>query len=440
MATLAEVTRALATGQLTARAYTDNLLSRIRARDDRVRAWACIDPVQARQVADACDLKRRARGASGTSGALEKLGPLHGMPVGVKDIIDTRGMATEYGSPIFAGHRPAADADIVRRLREVGAFVLGKTISTEFAYMQPAETRNPWNTAHTPGGSSSGAAAAIAAGFVHAAIGTQTNGSVIRPAAYCGVVGFKPTFGLLPSGGVRLFSASFDTVGTFARTVPDCILFTSHLVEANAFPPQIDRAGERPTLGVIMQFPWNTLEAEARVHFDASLASLAAAGAKIVPITLPSSFVSAHQIHRTIMLHEAARLHRDTQDTFRSRFSNVLNAALDEGRTISGSTYGEMLARRAALINEARGLFDAVAAIISPPAPGPAPRIETTGDPSFCTLWSLVGFPAISVPSGLAANGLPLGVQLACRAGQDGALLGIAQWVETTLGTIALRE
>lgn len=436
MASLADVLRALTSGRLSSRAYTDNLLARIQARDAQVRAWARIDAARARACAEACDVIRK-----NTGSAASALGPLHGLPIGVKDIIDTADLPTERGSSVFAEDRPAADAAIVARLKDLGGFVLGKTATTEFAYMQPAETRNPWNPAHTPGGSSAGSAAAIAAGFVHAAIGTQTNGSVIRPAAYCGVVGFKPTFGLLPFDGALYFSPTFDTIGTFARDVADCARVTAHLVANGSLPHAVAPLRAPPALGVIIEYPWNELEPDARTQFDQALQRLVRAGAQLAPVALPPVFDNAPIVHRTIMLHEGARIHRDLQDTHRKRMSALLNAGLDEGRRISAATYGEMLARRAALIEQSRRLFAEVDAIVSPPASGTAPkRLDITGDPSFCTLWSLLGVPAIAVPSGIAANGLPFGLQLACDSGQDAKLLRVAHWIEATLGPVALKE
>ena len=233
---LIETARALATGTLSARACTQHLLTRIRERDANIRAWAALDEKRALALAAECD---RHRAASAEHGAL------HGVPVGVKDIIDTADLPTEMGSPAFAGHRPARDAAIVERLRRAGAFVLGKTVTTEFAFMHPGKTRNPWNPEHTPGGSSSGSAAAVAAGFVPAAIGTQTNGSVIRPAAFCGIVGFKPTLGTLPFAGVCQFSETLDQLGTFTRSVADAALFTAHLARGEAIPVDVPRLSGR---------------------------------------------------------------------------------------------------------------------------------------------------------------------------------------------------
>ena len=428
MASLLDVIGALANGSLASLAYTENLLGRIRARDDRVRAFASVDPSRAQAMAEACDAMRK-------GGAV--LGPLHGLPVGVKDIFDTCDMPTERGSPIYAGNRPDRDAVIVERLKSAGAFVLGKTATTEFAYFKPAETRNPWNLAHTPGGSSAGSAAAVAAGFAHAAIGTQTNGSVIRPAAFCGVVGFKPSQGTLPFGGGFAFSPTLDQIGTFARTVADAALFTAPLVDGEMIPGVLESRSRPPVLGVIAEYPWTHLEPDAREHFNATLKRLASAGAQLRILELPPSFLTANAVHRVIMLHEAAREHRARQEEHRARLSAALNEALDEGRRISHPTYAEMLVRRAVLGEQMHDLMAECDAVVTPPAAGVAPRrLDITGDPGYCTLWSLIGSPAITLPTGLSEAGMPYGLQVVALPGADTALLHAAHWTERVIGPL----
>ncbi len=424
-ASLIETARSLATGTLPARACTQHLLARIRERDAGVQAWAALDEQRALALAAECD-RHRAAGA--------EHGALHGVPVGVKDIIDTADLPTEMGSPAFAGHRPARDAAIVERLKRAGAFVLGKTVTTEFAFMHPGKTRNPWNGEHTPGGSSSGSAAAVAAGFVPAAIGTQTNGSVIRPAAFCGIVGFKPTLGTLPFAGVCQFSETLDQLGTFTRSVSDAALFTAHLARDEAIPADVPRLERPPWIGVLARFPWNEAEAEAQIHLDLTLDALRSAGARVERLSLPEGFADANLVHRTIMIAEAARNLGKVQARARPLLSAVLNKALDEGAAIAPASYRASIALRAALAERVHDLFARCEVIVSPAAPGPAPRRrDVTGDPSFCTLWSLIGVPAITVPSGLARNGLPFGLQLARDAGGDAHLLRIARWCESVL-------
>ena len=424
-AALVDVAAALREGRLTAHAYTESLLERIRARDPAIDAWVTLDETRALRLADECDARR----ASGVDP-----GALHGVPVGMKDIVATADLPTEMGSPIFKGHRPERDAMIVERLRAAGGFVIGKTVTTEFAFMQPGKTRNPWHAAHTPGGSSSGSAAAVAAGCVPLAIGTQTNGSVIRPAAFCGVVGFKPSFGLLPYAGTLQFSATLDQTGTFTRTVADAALAAAALGEGEAIEPDVRRLDRAPRLGALGRFPWNRAEPDMARHFDATLDRLRAAGAVVETIELPEPFAEARSAHRTIMFYEAARLLKPHFEARRALLSPMLVDALLEGAAISVDAYRGAQAQRAALGERAHDLLEPWDAIVSPPAPGAAPgSLTTTGDPSFCTLWTLLGASAIAVPSGRSAEGLPYGLQLACDAGADAHLLRVAHWCEAAL-------
>jgi Asp-tRNA(Asn)/Glu-tRNA(Gln) amidotransferase A subunit family amidase len=424
-ANLVEVAAALREGRVSSHVYTEQLLARIRERDPAIDAWVTLDEARALRLAVECDA-RRASGAD--------LGPLHGVPVGMKDIVATADLPTEMGSPIFKGHRPERDAVLVERLRHAGGFVLGKTVTTEFAFMQPGKTRNPWRATHTPGGSSSGSAAAVAAGCVPLALGTQTNGSVIRPAAFCGVVGFKPSFGLLPYAGTLQFSETLDQPGTFTRTVADAALAAAALGESEALDPEVRGLDRAPRLGVLAQFPWNQTDPAMARHLDATLDRLRADGAVVEVIDLPGPFAEARAVHRTIMFHEAARLLRPHLEARRNLLSATLVDALVEGAAIPADAYRAAHAKRAALIERAHDLFEPWDAILSPPAPGAAPAsLATTGDPSFCTLWTLLGAPAITVPSGLSAEGLPFGLQIACDVRGDDRLLRLARWCEAAL-------
>jgi amidase len=323
----------------------------------------------------------------------------------------------------------------VRRIIAAGGYALGKTATTEFAFMHPAATRNPWNPAHTPGGSSSGSAAAVAAGHVPVAIGTQTNGSVIRPAAFCGVVGFKPSRDSLPIQGALAFSDTLDQPGIFARTVADAAYFAACLAEPDTLAAEIESLSRPPRIAFLARFPWNAAEPDAAGHLQMTLNRLVAAGTALERTGLPDSFDEAHLVHRTIMLYEGAREHAPRQAQHRRVLSAGLNAAIDEGLAISHDDYRTALVRRAALAELALGLFEDCDAIASLPAPGAAPaRLDLTGDPSFCTLWTLIGFPAVTLPTGLSETGLPYGVQLAGLAHADSRLLRVASWCEAAIG------
>jgi len=421
-----EVVQALADGTLTARRYCESRIERIHASDATIRAWTAFDEARALALAAARDGERE-RG--------KPLGALHGVPVGVKDIFDTDDLPTGFGSPAFAGNRPAKNAALVARILAAGAYALGKTATTEFAFMHPSETRNPWNPKHTPGGSSSGSAAAVAAGHVPLAVGTQTNGSVIRPAAFCGVVGFKPSLDSLPIQGALPFAETLDHVGVFARTVADAAYFVACLGEPGAFASQPEVLSRPPKVAVLPRFPWNAAEPDAAAHLQTSLERLADAGTDLKAIVLSDDFEEAHRVHRTIMFYEGAREHAPRQAVHRRAMSAVLNAAFDEGLAIPHDDYRRALARRAVLAELALDLFEGCDAVVSLPAPGAAPaRLDVTGDPSFCTLWTLLGFPALTLPTGLSDKGLPYGMQLAGRAHDDDRLLRVASWCERVMG------
>ena len=416
------VVEALSEGTLTARAFCDSCLERVRSGETTVKAWAALDEGRARSIAATRDVR-------------DAHGSLHGIPVGVKDIFDTDDLPTEMGSPIFVGNRPARNAQLVARIVASGGYAFGKTATAEFAFMHPPETRNPWNPRHTPGGSSSGSAAAVAAGHVPVAVGTQTNGSVIRPAAFCGVVGFKPTLDTLPVQGVLPFAETLDQVGVFARSVEDAGYLTACLAEPGAFTAEVEALSRPPRVAVLLRFPWNAAERDAAAQLQTTLRRLVTAGTEVAELDLPDEFEDAKRVHRTIMLYEGAREHAPRQAAHRRIMSAELNAAIDEGLAMSHDEYRAALARRAALAEMALDLFADCDAIASLPAPGVAPaRLDITGDPSFCTLWTLVGFPAITLPTALSESGLPYGIQLAGAARDDARLLRVARWCEAAIG------
>ena len=415
-----ELVPALASGKLAVRDLVAALLARVDATDDGIHAWAHLDRDRALAQAARLDALPAAQ-----------RGSVIGLPLGVKDIVDTADLPTQLGSPVGAGRRPERDARCIARWRAAGGFVLGKTVTTEFAFMHPGPTANPWNPRHTPGGSSSGSAAAVALGQVPAAIGTQTNGSVIRPAAYCGVVGFKPTLDLVPFGGVAVFSPTFDTVGTFTRSVADAAIVAHAL--APAIARDVAPRARPPRLAYVDRFPW-TGAVDDGGALESAAATLRAAGADVVPVAFPDALEALREVQRTIMLGEAARAMGPLQDRERARFSATLNAGLDEGRTIGDEALAKAHASRRAMIAGAIAWLASYDALVAPPAPGPAPEgLDTTGDPSCCTFASLLRAPAVTMPVGLAANGLPVGMQLVGTGGGDSALLSVAAWCEAKL-------
>jgi Asp-tRNA(Asn)/Glu-tRNA(Gln) amidotransferase A subunit family amidase len=422
---LAEAARRIAVGDMTSETYTRGLLLRVRELDDSVQAWAWLDPAYA--IARAKDADDRVR-AGRTPGAL------HGMPIGVKDIIATRGVPNGMGSPIYAEYIPEQNAEVVDRLAAAGAFVMGKAVTTEFAFLMPSKTRNPWNSAHTPGGSSSGSAAAVACGMAPAAIGTQTNGSIIRPAAFCGVVGYKPGKGVLSTDGILPFSPTLDQPGVFARSVEDAALLVAHLAHSRwTISPQISALKHAPRLVAVRSPVWHLASEDQRNRFAMDVAGLREAGAVIEEIELPGSFNDAHKVQRTIMLYEAAAGSRVVRETYGAKFSELLRKALEEGDRIGAGEYDRALKKKEALERDFSRFLDDFDAVVTPPAAGEAPVPDTTGDPSFCTIWTLLGVPAVTIPTGLGSHGLPMGLQIVGNQGESNHLLATAMWCERQL-------
>ncbi|GLK55208.1 amidase [Methylopila capsulata] len=352
-------------------------------------------------------------------------GPLAGVTVGVKDLIDTADMPTDYGSAIYEGHQPAADAAIVAQLRALGATALGKTVTTEFAWRHPGATRNPWALDHTPGGSSSGSAAAVAAGIVTLALGTQTFGSVIRPAAFCGVVGFKPSFGQLPRDGVHPLSPSLDHVGLFARALEDVAtafaLLKLDAAAAVAIAPRDLRiAALRP--------PSDVASAEQVALFDDACAQLRAAGAHVEAIDLTDALPRLLHVADTLMGFEAAGVFGELRARFPDKMSASMAAYVDAGKEISEIAHQEAVGAQQGFRMGVGERLEGYDALLTVPATGEAPLgLGHTGDPQFCVPWTTLGFPALSLPVGMSSAGLPLGLQLVGRFGEDRALLAAAQ-------------
>jgi len=407
-------------------------LERVLAVDKDVQAWAFLDPEHALAQARAAD-ERRMSG--------QPLGPLHGVPVGIKDIIDTADMPTAHGSPLYAGRTPSRDAAVVARLRAAGAVIMGKTVTTELANRAPGKTRNPHHPGHTPGGSSSGSAAAVAAGMVPLALGSQTGGSTIRPAAYCGVYGLKPTHGLVPRTAMLQLSRSLDHVGLFARSIDDLALLLEQVAghdepdpdtRPRARVPYGSVAAEPPPLppmfGLVKTSRWSEVDADARDAFD-KLTTALGDRVEAVELSVPAETTAAW--HQDILDAEMARNLEREWTTGRDRLSAWLRARLERGRQVSAVDYLRARARVPELQASFAELFEQrYDALLTPAAAGTAPAgLESTGDPAFCTLWTLTGLPAISLPIMRGANGLPLGVQLVGPREGDARLLRTARWL-----------
>ncbi|HKA40774.1 MAG TPA: amidase [Burkholderiales bacterium] len=420
---LREAAQRIREGALTAEDLTRACLTRCSRLEPRIEAWQHLAPGRALERAEHLDAARSAG---------SPLGPLHGIALGIKDIIDVAGMPTTMGSPIHAGRMASTSAPMVEGLEAAGAVILGKTVTTEFAYYTPNKTKNPWNTAHTPGGSSMGSAAAVAAGMACGAIGTQTNGSVIRPAAFCGVVGYKPSHGSIPIGGTLAFAPTFDTVGVFTRSIFDAAWLAAALVAAERrLAPEPAALSRPPRLAAVRSPVWDAAENAQKEILAANVAALRHAGATVSDAELPTSFDDAHAAHRCIMACEGARNIGPVQDRHRDRISARLNALLDEGASIPDARYREALATQKHLQQEYARYLREFDAVVSPPAPGEAPAtLGETGNPAFCTLWTLLGVPAITIPVGLGPRGMPLGLQIVGGAGHDDELLSVAAWCE----------
>ncbi|MDA9501226.1 glutamyl-tRNA amidotransferase [Bradyrhizobium sp. CCBAU 11357] len=433
---LADAAAGIRDGRLSSVELVADCLERIDEVDGDIRAWAFLDRDHAMRQAEAADGHRKQGKATG---------PLHGVPVGIKDIFDTGDMPTEFGSELWAGRTPRRDAAAVARLRAAGAVILGKTVTTEYAYYNPSKTRNPRDRNHTPGGSSSGSAAAVAALMVPGAIGSQTNGSVIRPAAFCGVVGFKPTHGLIPRSGALELSRTLDHVGVFGRSVEDVALLAEVLVGFDqedpdtrpvACPPFTAVAASEPPLPPRFAFVhspvWDQAEPVTRDAFAELVEVLGDASSEV---ELGPRFAKAVDMHGIIMEVDMAHNLRRDYERGGDRLSTRLRQAIERGRTHLAMDYCNALSGIAPLNQALDHIFDEYDAILTPAAPGAAPGIETTGNPIFCTLWTYLGVPAISLPLMSSETGLPLGVQLVGRRGNDARLLRTAHWLVRASGT-----
>ncbi len=418
-ATVAGLLRDLGRGATTVEAAVRACLERIEADEPRVRAWAHLDPE--RVLARALELDAVPQGDRAA---------LHGIPLGVKDIVDTHDLPTEYGSPIYAGHRPRVDASSVSIARDRGMLVVGKLVTTEFAAWQPGPTTNPHDATRTPGGSSSGPAAAVAAGMVPVAFATQTTGSIVRPAAFCGVVGYKPTHGTLPSVGVKAISESFDTLGVMTRTVEDAALVVGEL---SGRPLALPSEQTAPRLGICLTHEWPSALPETVALFDALPDLLARAGARPETVALPASFAGLVDAQHDVWSFEIARCLADEHRRYEEEISDPLRRMLDRGSELPLPMYEEALEHVRTCRRELGEAFGDLGALVVPSAPGEAPAVAATGDPVFNRAWSALLTPVVNVPAGTGPSGLPLGVQVVGRPGDDARTLACAAWVESAV-------
>ena len=412
----ARVRAGKATAEATVRLYIDAVLSG----DGPLQAFAAFDPEVALEAARAVD-------------AVRNRGPLAGVPVAVKDVIDTAQYETAYGSPIYRGHRPALDAACVTLLRQSGAVILGKTVTAELATFSPGPTRNPHALSHTPGGSSSGSAAAVAAGLAPLALGTQTAGSVIRPASFCGVVGYKPSPRCVPRSGVKGTSDTLDEVGAFATCVDDIALIAAVLAQQPEWAslPALGRAGLPPRVGWTLTSRGEHVDTDMRKAVTTAAERARKSGAPVAALAWPTDFDRLFDAQRTIQFAETARALGPEFAYRRADLSVQLIEMIQEAHAFDPARYPKALAVGRTCVAKIESLFEGVDVIVAPSAPGEAPAsLTTTGDPLFNRPWQLLGCPVIGVPFGRGLHNLPLGVSLVARPGQDALLIEAAAWLE----------
>lgn len=434
--TAAEAARRIAEGEVTSVMLVEACLARIKERDESVQAWEHLNDEFALAQARMAD-ERRAQDMS--------VGPLHGVPVGIKDIIDTRDFPTENGTPAHAGRQPGEDAVVVSQLRDAGAIILGKTVTTELAVLHPNRTRNPRNLDHTPGGSSSGSAAAVADNMVPLAIGTQTGGSVIRPASFCGVYGFKPTHGTISRTGVLMQAPPLDTVGVFARSIEDLGLIADCLTAYDALDSWMrprsrarfrDTALQDPPVDPMFAFvkspPWDEFAEDITKQAFPELVE--ALGEQCDTVELPDIFSTALAMQKLIQNADIAKFYGPISAKAPGVISEALSERIEQGKSITAVDYNTALDVRETLNAGLDQVFERYDAIITPASPGPAPKgLGATGNPAFNSMWTYLGVPCVTVPL-LEADGLPMGVQLVSARRDDGRLLRNARWLVEHLG------
>lgn len=426
-----EAVAAIQAGEITSEELVQACLDQIAAVEDTIGAWHYLDPEYALEQARAADLHRR----SGQS-----LGALHGIPVGVKDIFDTKDMPTEDGTELHAGRTPAYDATAVALLREAGAIILGKTVTTELAVYAPGKTKNPHDHARTPGGSSSGSAAAVAAQMVPLAIGTQTNGSIIRPASYCGVYGYKPSHGLISRYRILQQSRALDQVGVFGRSVEDVALIAQQLMAFDDRDPHMRTRARPDLIGITTEEPlmsprlafvktpaWNQAEEDVQGGFTELVEFL---GDRVEELDLSELLEHAIDWHRTIMEADLAKSFRREYERGKTKLSSTLREMIERGQKVLAMDYSYALEQIPVLNSALDEIMLEYDAIITPATPGEAPvGLDSTGSPVFCTPWTLCGMPSITVPILQGSTGMPVGVQMTATKNDDARLLRTANWL-----------
>ncbi|MEE3369969.1 MAG: amidase [Planctomycetota bacterium] len=415
----------IASGAIAPRHLVQFCLNRISRHDEVLQAWVRVDEQSA--LAEADRLEQMARRG-------KMRGPLHGIPIGVKDIIDVAGMPTVAGSPRRAHHVATRDSPLVSQLRRAGAIILGKTVTTQFAGFDPPPTRNPWNLSHTPGGSSSGSAAAVAAQMCNAAIGTQTGGSIVRPASYCGIAGLKPTYQAIDTSGVVPLSRTLDHPGPIARYVSDLAVLFRVLKQGRQAQPSAPAIAATPLLRIVKDFFMEEAAANVISALEPALARLRTAILTDNPFRLPQSFQTLHHMHRRIMAAEAAQVHRDEFESAAEQFAPCITELINEGLEMPAVEFAAALEHRALFRQAMRRQLDADTVLVMPATNTAAPpELTTTGDARFQSPWSYAGLPVVSIPAGKDPHGMPCSLQFVGAAGQDETVLAAAAWSENQL-------